>query len=73
MTATDPGLGDLPRLKDIARRLPGPALARLFVDPRHIERSLAAAPPPEIPSDARVAATLRRYLAAVDYAGAALC
>ncbi len=72
VTATDPGLGDLPRLKEIERRLPPAALARLFVDPRSIERSLAAAAPPKDAGDARIAATLRRYLAAVDYAGAAL-
>ena len=68
----EPGLGDLPRLHSVQSRLPEPALARLFVDPRHIGRLLAAAPRPAKPSDARLMAMLERYLAAVDYAGAAL-
>jgi hypothetical protein len=67
-----PGLGDLPRLKAVQGRLPERALARLFVDPRHIERLLAGVPRPDEQSDTRVVATLERYLAAVDYAGAAL-
>jgi len=66
------GLGDLPKLKAVGSRLPQPAVARLFVDPRHFERSLAAAPRPSKPTDARIMAMLERYLAAVDYAGAAL-
>ncbi|MFI5456324.1 MAG: hypothetical protein ACHRXM_12825 [Isosphaerales bacterium] len=68
----EPGLGDLPKLHSVQRRLPEPALARLFVDPRHIGRLLAAAPRPAKPRDARLMAMLERYLAAVDYAGAAL-
>jgi hypothetical protein len=68
----DPGLGDLPRLKAVERRLPEPALARLFVDPRQFERLLAASPRPSKPTDVRIMAMLERYLAAVDYAGAAL-
>jgi len=68
----EPGLGDLPRLQSVQRRLPGPALARLFVDPRHIGRLLAAAPRPAKPGNARLIAMLERYLAAVEYAGAAL-
>ena len=68
----DPGLGELPRLKAVQSKLPEQALARLFVDPRQFERLLAGAPRPSKPSDARIMATLERYLAAVDYAGAAL-
>ena len=68
----DPGLGELPRLKAVQGKLPERALARLFVDPRQFERLLAGAPRPSKPSDARIMATLERYLAAVDYAGAAL-
>jgi hypothetical protein len=68
----EPGLGDLSRLKAVQGRLPERALARLFVDPRHIERLLAGVPRPNEQSDPRVVATLERYLAAVDYAGAAL-
>ena len=67
-----PGTGDLPRLKAVRGRLPERALARLFVDPRHLERLLAGVPRPNEQSDPRVIATLERYLAAVDYAGAAL-
>jgi hypothetical protein len=68
----EPGLGDLPKLKAVASRLPQPAVARLFVDPRHFERVLAAAPRPNKPSDARIMALLERYIGAAEYAGAAL-
>jgi hypothetical protein len=44
----------------------------VFVDPRTIERILGAAPPPRKPEDVRIMALLVRYVAAVDYAGAAL-
>ena len=40
--------------------------------PRAIERLLTAAPRPSDSSDARIVALLARYVAAVDYAGAAL-
>ena len=66
------GLGDLPKLRSVQHRLPERALARLFIDPRPLGRLLAAAPRPAKPSDARLMALLERYLAAVDYAGAAL-
>jgi hypothetical protein len=69
----EPGLGDLPKVQALRRRLPARALARLFLDPRPIERFLAAAAAgARKPTDVRVAAVLQRYLAAVDYAGAAL-
>ncbi len=67
-----PGLGDLPKFQAVRRRLPDRALARLFVDPRAIERLLAAAPRPSDSADVRIVALLERYLAAVDYTGAAL-
>jgi hypothetical protein len=67
-----PGLGELPRLRAVDSRLPAPVLARLFVDPRHFERLMAATPRPSKPTDVRLMALLERYLAAVDYAGAAL-
>jgi hypothetical protein len=67
-----PGLGALPRLMAVQSKLPGPALARLFVDPRQFERLLAAQPRPNKPADARLVAIMERYLAAIDYAGLAL-
>jgi hypothetical protein len=67
-----PGLGQLPKLKAVDGRLPRPALARLFIDPRQIQRLLAAAPPPKKPGEPRVMPMLERYLNAVEYAGAAL-
>ena len=70
--SVDPGLGELPRLKAVQDKLPERAVARLFINPRHFERAIAAAPRPGKPTDARIMATLERYLAAVDYAGAAL-
>lgn len=70
--AVAPGLGRLPGVEAVRRRLPERALARLYVDPRAIERLLAAAPAPAKPVEARVLARLRRHIASVDYAGAAL-
>jgi hypothetical protein len=70
-TKVDPGLGDLPKFKSVQHRLPERALVRLFVDPRQVERLLSAAPRPSKPSDVRVKAMIERYVAAVDYAGAA--
>ena len=67
-----PGLGKSPRVLAVRRRLPERPLARLYLDPRAVERLLALAPPPAKPSDARFLEMLRRHLAAVDYAGAAL-
>jgi hypothetical protein len=72
-TAADgPGLGELPRFKAVQRRLPEQALARIFVDPRAIERLLAVVPRSTKPSDLRIVTMLDRYLAAVDYGGAVL-
>ena len=68
----DLGLGELARFKTVQSQLPGTALARLFIDPRHIRRLLAAQPRPGKPAEARIMAMTERYLAAVDYAGAAL-
>ena len=48
------------------------ARARIFVEPRQIERLIAASPQPNQASEPRIPAMLERYLAAVDYAGAAL-
>src|SRR5262249_28096491 len=50
----DPGLGELPRLQAVQRRLPGRALARLFVDPRPLGRLLAAAERSGKPDEVRV-------------------
>ena len=68
---TDAGLGDQPNFKSVQQRLPERALVRLFVDPRQVERLIADAPRPSKPTDARLKAMIERYLAAVDYAGAA--
>ena len=69
---SDGGLGDLPRFKEVQQRLPETALARLFVDPRAIERLMAASPRPAKPTDANILALTERYAASVRYAGAAL-
>ena len=68
----DRGLGELPRFQSVQSRLPPQALARLFVEPRQLARWMSATPRPEKASDARFMAMIERYLAAVDYAGAAL-
>jgi hypothetical protein len=70
--AIEPGLGALPKLKSVVARLPQKAVVRLFADPRHFERLLAATTRPEKPTDARFLALIERYLSAVEYAGAAL-
>ncbi len=67
-----PSLGESPKLQGVRRMLPEHPLARLYVDPRTIERLMAAAARPTKPSDLRVRAILERHLAAIDYAGAAL-
>ena len=68
----DRGLRELPRFQSVQSRLPAKALARLFVEPRQLVRLMAAAPRPAKAADARIMAMIARYLAAVDYAGAAL-
>jgi hypothetical protein len=67
----EPGLGDQPRFQKVERLLPARGVARMFVDPRHFERAITAAPASK-PSDLRVRELLERYIAAVDYAGASL-
>jgi hypothetical protein len=65
------GLAELPRFQSVQKRLPDQAIARLFFDPRIVERAIKSAPPAK-PSDVRVKAMIERYLGAVEYAGAAL-
>jgi hypothetical protein len=72
VAGADRGLADLARFQAVKRRQPAKALARLFVDPRQIQRLIAENPRPAKASDARIMAMLERYLAAVEYAGAAL-
>ncbi len=69
---TEPGLGELPRFMAVRNKLPERAVARLFVDPRHIERMLAGQPRPDKPTDARMMALIERDVAAHDYFGASL-
>ena len=68
----DHGLNDLDRFQSARRRMPAKALARLFVEPRQIERLIAASPPPSKAADGRILAMLQRYLRAVEYAAASL-
>jgi hypothetical protein len=68
----DSSLGGLPKLQAVHRRLPKPALARLFVDPRPLRGLLASASRSSQPKDVRFMAMMERYLTAVEYAGAAL-
>lgn len=65
-----PGLGGSPQVLAVRRALPARSAALLFVDPRFLERVLAANPRAE--RDEPAAALLRHYLGAVTYAGAAL-
>jgi hypothetical protein len=65
------GLSSQTRFQAVQRRLPERALARLFVDPRPLERLIARSARPRNPAEGKMLAALGRYLAAVDYAGAA--
>ena len=66
------GINGLPRLRAVERRLPDRALARLFLDPRPVARLISASARPRNPAEGKMLAVLERYLAAVDYAGAAI-
>jgi len=67
-----PGLGDGAGFRAARKGLPVRAAASLLVDPRFLERLLAADPRPKSPEDGRGQALAGRYLAALTYAGAAL-
>ena len=69
---TDRGLTDLARFQSVRHRQSDKALARLFVEPRQIERLIAGKPRPSKASDARIMAMIEHYLSAVEYAGATL-
>jgi len=66
------GLADLPDVRRVRERLPRRAAASLYVDPRHVERLMAASPRPKNPDDETMFALLSRYLASVRFAGAAV-
>ncbi len=68
----DGGLNALPRFQAVKRRQNAKALARLFIEPRQVERLIAASPRSGKASDARIMEMLERYLKAVEYAGATL-
>ena len=68
----DRALTELAGFQSVKRRQPAKTLARLFIEPRQIERLIAENPRPSKASDARILAMLERYLAAVEYAGATL-
>ncbi len=74
----DRKVGGGPSLKEnsaflgVRSALPDKALASLFVNPRLVERTMAASIRPIEPGQERVLAALGRYLAAVGYAGLAL-
>ncbi|GAC1470883.1 MAG: hypothetical protein NVSMB9_16430 [Isosphaeraceae bacterium] len=66
------GLDGVDGFQKVRGLLPGHALASLFVDPRFVERLLAAAPRARDAGESRVLALFGQYLAAVRYAGVAL-
>ena len=66
-----PGLAGEPRFARVRKELPGRSLASLYVDPRFVERASAATPAGP-PQGERVAAAMRRYLGAMEYAGLAI-
>jgi hypothetical protein len=71
-TPAPASLAEQPRLQALDRQLPEGALARLFVDARLAERLLKNAPQPKSPGEQRGVALIRRYIEALDFAGAAL-
>jgi hypothetical protein len=66
------GIQSLPRFQAVRRRLPEQAFARIFVDPRPLARLFAASAQPHNAVEGNVLELLKRYIAAVDYAGAAV-
>jgi hypothetical protein len=62
----------VPAFRAVRQKLPGDPLVSLFIEPRFVERVLAATPRPTNERDERTAAMLAHYLHAVRYAGAAL-
>ncbi len=71
-TAQGPGLGALPGFRKVRDGLPPRSAASLFVDPRFVERMLAADAKPHSREEERNLAFLRRYLSPLEYAGACL-
>lgn len=66
------GLGSDPRFRAVRAKLPARALASLYVNPRFLERALAADTRTKTPPEQRVHELLARNLGAVQYIGAAL-
>lgn len=66
------GLDGLADVQRIRRRSPARTAVGVFVDPRFVERLMAAAPGSIKAADERLMALFGGYLAAVRYAGAAL-
>ena len=72
-SGTRPGLSAEPRFQRVRSKLPATAALRLFLDPAFLRRVLATAPRQKTSTDdERIVAWFERYLAAVEYAGAAL-
>jgi hypothetical protein len=65
-------LADVARFQALDRQLPEPALARLFIDGRLVERLFKNAAQHEPPGKDRRAALVERWLGALQYAGATL-
>lgn len=69
------GLGGLDGVADFRKvrdRLPARGVSTVFVDPRFVERLLAASPRPRTTAEGRAFALFGQYLGAVRYAGLAL-
>lgn len=63
---------DLPRFRDVDRRLPDQAVARLFVDPRVLSRILSASPQPATEDDRQGLAIVQGLIASMNFAGVGL-
>lgn len=67
-----PGLAGEPRFRKVRDGLPTRSFASVFVNPRFLERLMAADTRSKEPAEERLWALLTRNLAAVEFAGAAL-
>jgi hypothetical protein len=66
------GLADDPTFRKLRARLPEHSVASLFINPRYVERMMAADSRRKSPGEEHLSALLARNLSAVAYAGASL-
>lgn len=65
-------LSDNPRFQNLRAKLPARPAASLFINPRFVERAIAALPPAAKPEEVQFQAFLARYFGSLEYAGICL-